>query len=58
MNKDQKPFTYLIELKSSTGQFKDLVRTFQNEKHFTYWYSKMTSYGYKIIGIHEHSHRS
>lgn len=44
---------YNISYKTPYGKYHHIMKNFNNEKHFSNWYSYMSKKGYKIIGVED-----
>lgn len=45
--------SYSISYKTPFGKYRHIMKNFNNEKHFSNWYSYMIKKGYKIIGVED-----
>lgn len=45
--------TYTISYKNPYGKYKSVRKTFNDDRHFTNYYSLMSRNGYKIIGVED-----
>ena len=43
----------IITVKTANGNYRDMSREFNNEKHFENWYAKYSRMGGKIIGVED-----
>lgn len=43
---------YIIDFKSTYGNYSTFEKEFNNENHFNNWYDLMSRKGHKIIGVH------